>query len=204
MTKSIELKAKDDLKDYLRTCNTSRSGQFGEKLFSYLIEEMGLGITSVHKEGADFFVEGVGRVDVKAKVRLNELHGSGYPRISKRLPSTSYCYVLFWRDIIEVQLCDEINPSNNFNRLVSWDKALECWVAKVGHKKQVQTDNSKKVKATKDELRTWIKSNWGLKGGIIYRQGREAQDNMSKSGWGPESFHEKPETKIPSVLKVLL
>jgi len=198
------LKNEYELKDYLRTCNKSRTGQFGEKLFEYLIEMKGNKIQSVHKEGADFYVQGIGRVDVKSKVKLNESHGSRYTRISKKIPDTSYCYVLFWEDIVEVQLIDDVNSYNNFNQLVSWKNALECWALKIKHKKSAQADNTEKVKLIKNDLIVWIKDNWGLQGKVIYRQGREAQQNMSKGGWGPESFYEKTDSKSLPDLKILL
>ena len=204
MTHLVQLMSQYDLKDYLKTCNTSRIGQFGEKLFKYLIEEMDIKIDSVHKEGTDFFVNGIGRVDVKAKVRLDDSLGSSYPRISKKLPNTSYCYVLFWGNMIEIQLIDDVNPMNNFNKLVSWDIAFDCWTAKIKHKKSTLAGNTEKVKSTLKELICWVKDNWGLRAKIIYRQGRQSQDNMSKSGWGPESFYENPNSISLPDLKILL
>jgi len=208
MNKSIEmsnlLKDCHELKGYLRTCNTSRSGQFGEKLFAFIVEEMGLKINSVHKEGADFLVEKIGRVDVKAKVKLDETLGSSYARVTKKLPKTSYCYVLFWSDLIEIELINDSNPANNFNQLVGWEKAFDCWSTKITHIKPVQADHTEKVKSIQKGLITWIEDIWGLKAKIIYRQGRAAQENMSKSGWGPESFYEKPNSKTLPDLKILL
>ena len=88
MNKSSELENFIQLKDYLKTCNTSRSGQFGEKLFEYLIEEMDIKIDSVHKEGADFLVNGIGRVDVKAKVRLDDSLGLNRYQYPRHLPTS--------------------------------------------------------------------------------------------------------------------
>jgi hypothetical protein len=204
MPKLVELSNKLDLKNYLNTCNTSRSGQFGEKLFEYLTEGMGVKIDPIHKEGADFIVEKIGRVDVKARVRLDESLGSSYSHVSKKIPKTSYCYVLFWKEMIEVQLIDDAKPSNNFNKLVSWDNAFDCWNTKIRYKKPAQAVHTEKVKSTQKELVAWVKANWGLRAKIIYRQGREAQEKMSKSGWGPESFFEKADSKNLPDIKILL
>ena len=198
------LKNDCELKDYLKTCNNSRRGQFGEKIFEYFIKETGKKIDSLHKEGADFLVEGIGRVDVKAKVRLNHVLGSRYPRIYRKIPNTSYCYVLFWGDAVEIQLIDDANPSNNFNKVVGWENAYKCWATKIKYKKPAQLYNTEIVKLTRKDLVVWVEDNWGLKAKIIYRQGREAQENMSKGGWGPESFYEKLTTKSLPDLKILL
>jgi len=193
-----------ELKEYLQGCNTSRKGQFGEKVFQLLIEERGLQICSLHKEGADFFVNGIGRVDVKAKARTMLPDGSTFPKVSKKLPNTNYCYVIFWKNKVQIELLHEFDNSLSFLSFITWEKTLRWWSESTLRLKPSQADHTSKIKETQIKLEEWVLKKWNLKAKVIYRQGKENQDGMNKSGWGPESFYEKLETKRGVDIKILL
>lgn len=169
-------------------------GAFTESLCSYLLRMRGLAVTRLNRAGADFDVGGFGRVDVKARLRLEDEDGCQFVRIPRRyeLPNTSYLYVIYFRNRVEFVCEHERSIVSALSFTVAWSVVQEFYSTAYMHVglKESPT-NHDEILTIKKTLKEWVKHAWGKNLRVIHREGRVVQEAMSRRGWGPDTFFQK-------------
>lgn len=189
-----------ELKSTLKRSTAPRLGRFGEKIYAMAMIKQGYDIQTLHKEKADFFVQGLGRVDVKTK-------GFGRPssRSLKRVPNTTYCFVDLHDEHIALSHEDAAGRTLQPTEFVTWDQAVADWNELNYRLASVKSDLAARILLQTSDLKDWIERNWRQRAAIVYREGRETQKSMTsgKKPWGPITFYEWPTAKRIIDLKVL-
>lgn len=190
-----------ELKETLAQTTTPRLGRFGEKIYKHFMLQEGFQLQGLHKEKADFIVEGFGRVDVKTR-GLN----IKTPKIKNRIADTNYCFVQLRDENIKLDHEDEHGKTIRSSDEISWAQALEFWLSDEHRLTPANTKVKAEILKVKNQVAKMIADDWGLKPSLIYREGRKTQESMTsgKNPWGPVTFYHSPSSKRKIDIKVLL
>jgi hypothetical protein len=191
---------------YLKASRNTRYGSLGEKIFCHHMSKSHK-VEKLHKHGADFFIDGKDRVDVKTSLMLEKKFGATFTKISKKqqVPNTAYAYVLLLDDMVTIYLAQHLSEPVHIAN-ISWEDALVIFntenikviVPKKFTSEQLITDS------VIDDLADWLAIQFHKKAKFVIRHNKKTQDSMCKSGWGPEAFYHNPEKNIGNIDLVLL
>lgn len=190
-----------ELKAELTQATTPRLGRFGEKIYKHFMIGEGFQLEGLHKEKADFIVEGIGRVDVKTKG-----FGKRTAKTRNRISNTNYCFVSLHDTHIELEHEDEFANEIRKPDRISWSVALDFWSSDEYRIISAKSDLKDAIKDYTQALKYWIEKNWQLKSAVVYREGRSTQESMTSGDnpWGPVTFYESPSAKRKIDIKVLV
>jgi hypothetical protein len=179
---------------------SAKQGQIGEKLFEEYLNLKKIKYLKLHKNGADFEVENIGRVDLKTRNCLRKNSGDKVTKFRHKLPDVKYIYLSFWSDKITFTL-DSEGILSYFDEL-SWDDFSSIYsdfdIPLLNELSKSEINNFK------NQIKEWVLNNWKLRVKVISRSGRKAQDNFEKNGWGANNFYTKPSARSKYDLVVLL
>lgn len=189
------------LKSHLRQASGPHIGKFGELIYAQYMSGLGYEVERLHEEQADYFVHGIGRVDVKTKGLT-----SATTRLSKRAPETTYCFIDLEEAGISMVHDDDVSRVPTPSALISWEEAFDLWARRPYKIKRKKSVLSVKLDEKKKELVRWIAGNWNLKAAVVYREGRQTQNGFAsgKEPWGPDTFHASAGSRRSLDLKVLI
>lgn len=189
-----------DLVNDLKSATAPRLGRFGEKIYAQFMTERGHSVQSLHKDGADFVVSDLGRVDVKTK-GFGKVRWGGLRR-----SDTVYCYVDLSDDGVELTHQSSTGEPIGKIAKLTWAEVCCLW-GKDDYRLTSATSEAKvailqRTRALKD----WIRMQWGQKAAVIYRNGRRTQESMEGgvNPWGPVTFYEPLTAKRKIDIKVLM
>jgi len=181
-----------NLKSFLTTGSAPAVGRFGEYLFYKLITSKNQGIEKRHSKGVDFFLDGLGSIDVKVVRNFESRVGERFRRISKshQLDGVIYAYIIFRINACELVYESQSQSLSQFNQDIDELMLLEVW--ENFDKKNIKLKNQKSEDYklnVKRELSSWIRRNWNKTAKIIQRGDKARNDLMMRRGWGADNFY---------------
>jgi hypothetical protein len=190
-----------DFKEMIRNASKPSLGKFGEKIYCSIMLEAGYEVNSLHEQRADFWVAGIGRVDVKTK-------GLGRipTKLYRRMQNTYYCLIDLYEN--EIQYVHEDENSNRVapQGILSWQQAFDYWSQERPRLSNQKSELKSQITEVITELRTWILNHWNMKAAVVYREGMNTQESMTsgRNPWGPVTFYENPMSRRKIDLKILI
>lgn len=189
------------LKQQLRQASNPHIGKFGEAVYAQLMSKLGYSVEKMHQSRADYFVRGVGRVDVKTKGFLAKT-----PRTIKRVCETTYCFVDLEEHGISITHQDYEKRTTLPSRFITWDETFYLWRHCPYVIKTAKSALKEALTKRKGFLAEWIAETWALKASVVYREGAHTQRSFATGSkpWGPDNFHEDQSNPRNLDLKVLI
>lgn len=175
----------ETIKERISVATAAQLGKFGENLFEKYLTSRGIDFKRVHKRGVDFFIDGIGNLDLKTKNYLEVKDNGEINRYRFKINGITYGYLQLFSDKIIIYL-DSNGLISRFGEL-EWS---ECAQMMCDFEFGKNSKNfSSFVSAKKKEIFSWIKGEWGLDARVISRSGKKVQDSFENNGWGPNNFY---------------
>ena len=190
----------ENIKEKISSATSAQLGKFGEHLFEKYLISKEIDYKKIHQRGVDFFVDGIGDLDLKTKKYLKLKDNGDINNYKFKINGVSYGYLQLFSDKVLIYL-DKNGSISRFGE-ISWRECIQM-MGEFEFAKQSQKSPSILI-AKKKEIFNWIKNQWNLNARVISRSGRKAQDSFENNGWGPNNFHTSPKSKKKYDLTVLL
>lgn len=200
----------DELKARMRNerdAGNTRYGGDGERIVAEYLKDLGHAVEPVHAAGIDLSVDGRLSVDVKTHLALGKKATHRPPAVSAVVKQAGvlYPHVVFYDDCVRIFDCPSLDDKGPPVEL-TWEAASALLDRSPQKARRPVADPlgvRAAQRATCDALRAWIEAHWGLVAHVVFRGNPIAQDNMSRRGWGPESFYQDP-MKLASKIQLVV